>query len=283
MNCEKARNISIVQALGKLGYFPQRETKKEAWFLSPFRSETQASFKVSKSKNKWYDFGIGKGGNTIDLIVRLKNYSVKETLLFLSASTNNSFSFQQHQNNDESKTSYSIKKVKSLDNPALLNYLEIRKINLIVAKKYCQEVYYKINNKSYFAIAFENDLGGFEIRNKYFKGGLKSKATTHLKNESNVLLVFEGFIDFLSLLTLNEEKFQKFDHLILNSLSFVDSKLKLLTNYKEIELYLDNDKAGKKASKKIQKKFNFSKDKSQSYSGYKDLNEFLKDKDKKVY
>jgi len=35
----------------KLGHFPTRETDKEAWFLSPFRSENQASFKVCKKLN----------------------------------------------------------------------------------------------------------------------------------------------------------------------------------------------------------------------------------------
>lgn len=42
-NYERARNVSIVQALAKLGHFPQKESDKEAWFLSLFRSETQAS------------------------------------------------------------------------------------------------------------------------------------------------------------------------------------------------------------------------------------------------
>jgi hypothetical protein len=51
MTCEIARNICIVQALAKLGHFPKKESVKEAWFLSPFRSETQASFKVDKTLN----------------------------------------------------------------------------------------------------------------------------------------------------------------------------------------------------------------------------------------
>jgi hypothetical protein len=61
MTCEIARNICIVRALAKLGHFPKRESEKEAWFLSPIRQETQASFKVDKTLNRWYDHDIGKG------------------------------------------------------------------------------------------------------------------------------------------------------------------------------------------------------------------------------
>lgn len=56
LNCEKARSICIVLTLAKLGHFPKRKSEKEAWFLSPFRSETQASLKVSLKENYWIDF-----------------------------------------------------------------------------------------------------------------------------------------------------------------------------------------------------------------------------------
>ena len=77
LSCERARAFPIEKALAKLGHFPTRSTEKEAWFLSPFRSETQASFKVSKKLNRWYDHGAGKGGNVIDLICLLNNGTVK--------------------------------------------------------------------------------------------------------------------------------------------------------------------------------------------------------------
>ena len=80
---EKARNICIVKTLAKLGHFPSRKTEKEAWFLSPLRSETQASFSVSLHKNLWYDFGMGKGGSIIDLIMEMKSCTVKEALEYL--------------------------------------------------------------------------------------------------------------------------------------------------------------------------------------------------------
>ncbi|NJY62546.1 hypothetical protein HC174_07220 [Salinimicrobium sp. CDJ15-81-2] len=84
MNCEEARSIAIFETLIKMGHIPTRKSQKEAWFLSPLRSETEASFKISFRLNRWYDFGIGKGGNVIDLVCLILNCSVAEALAYLS-------------------------------------------------------------------------------------------------------------------------------------------------------------------------------------------------------
>lgn len=39
-------------------------------FLSPFRSETEPSFKINLERNIWYDFGLGTGGNVIDFAMQ---------------------------------------------------------------------------------------------------------------------------------------------------------------------------------------------------------------------
>lgn len=84
LDCAKARNFSILRVLKRLGHFPKKESEKEAWFLSPFRSETQASLKVSKTQNRWYDHGAGIGGNVIDLVCLITKSTVKEALQFLN-------------------------------------------------------------------------------------------------------------------------------------------------------------------------------------------------------
>ena len=63
MDCTTAREISIVSTLSRLGHFPDRESEREVWYLSPFRKEAQASFKVNKRINRWYDNREGVGGN----------------------------------------------------------------------------------------------------------------------------------------------------------------------------------------------------------------------------
>ena len=55
------------------------------WYLSPLHSERTASFKVDISRNLWYDFGLGKGGNILALAMELYNtQDVSEVLRLMS-------------------------------------------------------------------------------------------------------------------------------------------------------------------------------------------------------
>ncbi len=100
-----------------------------------------------------------------------------------------------------SEPAIQITTVTSLSGPALIDYLKELKIDIELAKLYCKEVKYSVNDKPYYAIGFGNDIGGYVLRSKHFKG-CTSNAITHLKNGSGNCLLFEGFMDFLSYLTL---------------------------------------------------------------------------------
>lgn len=121
LNCEKARSICIVLTLAKLGHFPKRKSEKEAWFLSPFRSETQASLKVSLKENYWIDFGSFEGGNVIDLVVKLKHCSVKDALIFLSGGIPN-FSFHQQTILKQRTGKIEILKILTIQHLFLINF-----------------------------------------------------------------------------------------------------------------------------------------------------------------
>lgn len=68
MQIETAKRIPLAQILAKLNLYPAKQTENESWYLSPFRSEKSASFHVHNHKNLWFDFGEGKGGDTISLV-----------------------------------------------------------------------------------------------------------------------------------------------------------------------------------------------------------------------
>ena len=53
MNIAQARDISIVEILQNLGYEHISTNGKESWYLSPFRSENSASFKLNLKLNRW--------------------------------------------------------------------------------------------------------------------------------------------------------------------------------------------------------------------------------------
>jgi DNA primase len=274
INCETARNFSVEKALEKLGHFPKKTTEKEAWFLSPFRSETQASFKVSRSNNRWYDHGEGIGGNVIDLVCKILKCSIKDALTFLNCNAL-FFSFQQQQNIIKKEIGINIVKVQDVTHPALIQYLNFRGISLSVAKIYCKEAWYTHKDKTFFAIGLKNNKGGWELRNKFFKNSSSPKSYAFLKRNRNQLVILEGMFDLLSLATLDGISLEISDILVLNSISFINAIEKHISKYSIVHLYLDNDTAGQKATQYLINKYKHCIDKSSSYKNYKDLNELL--------
>ena len=271
LTCERARAFSIEKALAKLGHFPTKESNKEAWFLSPFRSETQASFKVSKKLNRWYDHGIGKGGNVIDLICLINKTSVKETLDWLQ-NGKISFSFQPPLFKEDNQDKIEIKYFKELAHFALEEYVMKRGISILTARKLCKEVHYRFKDKMYFALGLANNSGGWELRNKYYKNSSSPKDVTHLQNANSRLIVTEGMFDMLSLMERDNELRERNDLLILNSLGFIEKTLEMFGPYESIALYLDNDRAGRNAVKIMMQQQSKCTDRSTLYENFKDVN-----------
>lgn len=274
LNCEKARSICIVQTLAKLGHFPNRTSEKEAWFLSPFRSETQASFKVSLKQNYWIDFGTFEGGNVIDLVVKLNHCSVKEALSFLSGDIP-CFSFHRQPIFDKNSGKIEIQKVQTIQHAGLINYLKSRKIPVSIGKKYCKEVWYRHKGKTFFAIGLRNYLGGWELRNKYYKTSTSPKTFSHINQRNENLMVTEGMFDLLSLESLLSRELEEYDIMVLNSVAFIKRISPFIKHYKSIRFYLDNDASGNKATEYVLKNHPQSNDCRGIYNGYKDANEKL--------
>ena len=274
INCETARNFSIVKALEKLGHFPKKTSEKEAWFLSPFRSETQASFKVSKNHNRWYDHGIGIGGNVIDLVSKILKCTIKDALEFLNDGMP-SFSFQQQQVFIEKEKGINIIKVQEIVHSALIQYLYSRNISLSIAKTYCKEVWYSYKGSQFFTIGLKNKLCGWELRNKFFKNSSTPKSYTYIKKRSSHLVILEGMFDLLSLAVLDETLLNNSDIIVLNSISFIKDIEHYINNYKLANIYLDNDTAGRNAIEYLMNNYNNVIDNSYAYKNHKDLNELL--------
>lgn len=274
INCETARAFSIEKALAKLGHFPKRTAEKEAWFMSPFRSETQASFKVSKTKNRWYDHGEGVGGNVTDLVCKILKCPVEEALEFL----NENIAINPIKKNGilyEKDLGIAVAGVKKIRHPALTQYLKKRGIPLEIANAYCKEVWYTFKNVNFFAIGLRNNKDGWELRNKIFKNSCSPKSYTYLQRNQSQLIILEGMFDLLSLAVLNEPLMNISDVMVLNSISFIKNIEIHIPDYESVFLYLDCDSAGQKAAEYLTKKYSLVFDKSDFYKNHKDLNEYL--------
>ena len=273
----------LKQSVRIADYLGVEEKEKEFFINSPFRDERTPSFKINPIKNTWYDFGIGEGGTIIDLIAKVENVNVKNAVKRLrelageQLSTNAKIhTIKKPINEQNEKKNIKILKINELQNKTLVSYLKQRKINITIAKNYLSEIYYQINEKKYFGVAFINNSNGYEIRNKYFKGVIGKKDITTIAGEKRKeVIIFEGFIDFLSYLTIKNKCIPLTDCIILNSVALVNNIISLLNKYEIIKIALDNDNAGTKATKYIKEHYTSSQDVRIYYKKYKDLNEFL--------
>lgn len=225
MTCNEAKKISLVSILDEMGVKKVKQNNYEVWYISPFRNETTASFKIDHLKNIWFDHGAGKGGNVLDFIMTFYECDLKEALRILE---NASFSFHQPIFIDEAiekENNYTIKEIKPLTNTRLINYIQSRCISLKMAKKYCVELHYGLNDKIYYGIGFKNDSDGYEIRNKYIKMCLGTKVPSYFQNKSSRIVLFESWSDFLSFLTLYPKAENCYDFLILNSVGTLNNIL----------------------------------------------------------
>ncbi len=278
MNCKMINEqIRVIDYLAQKNIYPISCKQNIFWFLSPFRNEKTASFKVDNSSNRFYDFGEGFGGTLIDLISKLENISIKEIIQKFS---NNSFSFQKQ--NDfqiekiQTKNEYEILELKGISSFPLVKYLENRNLPLEIVNIYCKEIHYRLNQKTYYAIAFPNNENGYEIRNKYVKMCLVKKEISLIKNNQNQLKIFESWSDFISYLFLFPSDEFQFDYLILNSISLLRKNLELINKYKTIQGYFDNDDAGKSAMEFLKNELSSKiSDESNLYIYSKDINEYL--------
>lgn len=154
-----------------------------------------------------------------------------------------------------------------------------------IARKECVELRFSHNGKSYFAIGFKNKSGGYEVRNRFFKGCMSPKDITHIRQQDEpgqTCYVFEGMMDYLSFLSLRLQKFpthpslEAQDYVILNSTSNAEKAADALQGYERVSCLFDNDAAGRKATSVIENALGYRvRDASHLYAEYNDLNDYL--------
>ena len=276
---KEIKSIPLATFLSQLGHSPVKTQGNRLWYKSPLRQEHTASFKVQTDINCWYDFGIGKGGNIIDLAAELYQSNdlrylmdcIARCVSVPSPQTVASSFGQRH-----SAPSFTDVEVVPLRSRALVSYLQERGIPAQIAAAHCKQVHYTCRGNRYYAVGFANESGGYELRNKYFKGCIAPKDISLRRirdGPTNEVAVFEGFIDYLSALTLGI--IQGADAIILNSVSNVGKAIPYLRDYSTIHCYLDNDDAGQRALSMLAEQHGNVIDNSTLYSQFNDLNAYL--------
>ncbi len=271
------RNISIKNYLAQRGVTPASERAGYGMYRSPFRAERTPSFKVDYKLNLWYDFGADEGGSIIDLVMKLDNCTTAEAFAKLEGGSHLPI-ITRHCDVAPTQSPLRIERVHPLTNRHLLEYLRGRGIDDKVARHYCREVHYRNNGKSYYAIGFANDAGGYELRNEYFKGSSSPKSPTTIKGSSYNTMLFEGFIDMLSYMSMKGSVNPVANVCVLNSVNNLRKAEEFLKTQRTIHCFLDNDEAGRRALAQVEKLGVEVVDHSTLYRDFKDMNDYLKSK-----
>lgn len=282
MEIDALRQIPLADFLTRLGHEPIRRRGNEWWYVAPYRTERTPSLRVNVDKQLWYDFGLGKGGDIFTLAGEFVHSSdFMEQVRFITEAGIVPLPQMEPRPHKtvEKKPVFEEVEIRPLSHRALLSYLEERGIAPAIAKQHCKEIHFRLYGKRYFAIGYGNRCSGFELRNRFFKGCIPPKDFSSFRQGSSRCHLYEGFMDWLSALTLgigNEE-----DSLVLNSVANVDKAIPALENYQEIVCHLDHDDAGRRTVEILRKHIGVCvTDHSGLYSGYKDLNEYLVAKQK---
>ena len=291
------KRYPIVEYLERKGIKPMRRTPAYALYRSPLREETHPSFKVDTEQNLWIDYAEGRGGSIIDLYMRLEGCTLLEAIRQLgrNAPDDTAHSPQRERVQDTSKQE-SIRQaaangarrligISDTLPPHLQDYLmKERYIDLAKAKPFLKCISYEVRGQHYQAIGFANQSGGYELRDSgSFKGTIAPKDITPIfmdrsrnkvTDKKQPVCVFEGFMDFLSFLSMKEEVTSAC--LVLNSVSNVARAIRYLNDIHltHIRAFLDNDDAGRKATTDFIRAGFKVEDMSVHYGRFKDLNEY---------
>jgi hypothetical protein len=281
----RIRELDLAHLLEMLGHevVSRKKNDTDYWYLSPLRNERTASFHVDRVANEWYDFGLMAGGNPVDFLLRYHGCSVTELLNRMNVSffPQQLYLFEPELREERADidSKLIVKEVRPLYVYPLKNYLHERSIPIAVADCFCKELSYEVNGRSYYGIGFQNDAGGWEIRNKNFKQSSAPKDITCLGSGAASAHVFEGFMDFLSYQTLHPyEDPRSADYVVLNGAGLFDRALPFLKQHSHVHLWLDRDVTGfayRDYALSLGSRF---RDESGLYEKFKDLNDWLRNK-----
>ena len=281
----RIKRYPIVKYLERKGIKPVRRTPSYALYRSPLREETHPSFKVDTEKNLWIDYGEGRGGSIIDLCMRMEGCTLSEAIRRLgqNAPDNSTYSSLNDFVSNNSQPVMAVNGARRLIeisdtlSPHLQDYLtKERCIDLEKAMPFLKCISYEVRGWRYQAISFANLSGGYELRDdKTFKGTIAPKDITPIFTDgTEPVCIFEGFMDFLSFLSMKEEITNHC--LVMNSVSNVARTIRYLNDrhLTHIRAFLDNDEAGRRAVQDFIKAGFHVEDMNIHYKDFKDLNEY---------
>jgi hypothetical protein len=192
----RAKQVGIVDVLDRLGARRAGGRGTRLLYHCPFREDRNPSMYVNTDTGRWVDMANPDDikGDVINLVSRTLNLSPLEAARYILGESAVNVTRPSYNQARMTSGAKSIQyEVKELEHPALIDYLQSRGIPHTLARRWCKEIHIG----RYFYIGFQSVAGGYELRNKLDKRSLGPKNISVL-GRGNTVIVFEGFIDFLS-------------------------------------------------------------------------------------
>lgn len=310
MNAAQAKEkVKLVDVMERLGYEVQaiERGRTEHKYSSPFRAEVQASFNLNLNKNQWFDFGLNEGGGVIEFGTQyLKSeglphtisdvlnwyrddmgYGSQKTLFSLASKSGPQAQIFEN----VAPKHLEFVRVAPLTSKVILAYLESRRIPPVLAKAYLQLIQYRNakqpSKKLFFGFGMKNLSGGYEVRSANdtpggrFQSALIARDITFwpgFDEGRREVAVFEGMLDYLSLMVMLGVSRLKGDAVILNSVTSFNKAVTFIEGrgYQKINTFLDNDESGQKHADRFDNSFGDAhRSWSDSFAPHKDLNKAL--------
>lgn len=296
MNIVQANSVPLREILQHIGCCPVNEKPRDLFYLAPWRAEKTASFYVNIPRNVWYDHGEGIGGDVVAFACMIlekasQSCRVTDALEWIEKTVGGAGHIALPRSElicspTSAVNTLELKTIAPIRHIALVRYLESRRISLTAARRIYREAWLHnhVTGKNFFALALQNEDDGYELRNPFFKGSLSPKTITFIRGQEvkpDCIHLFEGAMDYLSLLTRQDGNPLNGDAIILNSLACLKHAHGYIKNYgyRVAHSWFDNDAAGVK-SRELFDAFVKTEDElahlpmNAVYAPYKDVNEW---------
>lgn len=296
MDIQFANTIPLCKIFAVWGISPMPTNNWLDLYKSPFNDGQRSRLVVNNTTNTWFDPVTEQMGDVIKLVcLYLQSQDVNHTVMDALRWLKNMIGYnpsviQLPPGTPDYKTidhPLTIKDVSPLSEPVLIRYLELRRgIPFHTARHTLKQLRIRngLTDKSFIAIGFENEDGGFAIRNPTIKAHVGPRAISFIRGKTPKppgIHIFKDVYDYLSEILLRNGRLFNDDCIILNSVDCLQDMTGYVRNYGYQYLcsWLGNDEQWK-ACTDLLKQFSIAEGmkhypKNEDYHSFKDLNEKL--------
>ncbi|OSZ82569.1 hypothetical protein CAP35_04690 [Chitinophagaceae bacterium IBVUCB1] len=295
MDITYAKTIPLQKIFAVWGITPKPIRNGLDLYACPFNDEQLSNLVVNPTTNTWFDPMTGQTGNGIALVCRyLQSEGVNHTVMDAMRWLRNMVGYpyttielpQDMPDYKSMDACFVIRDIAHVSDPTLIRYLEQRGIPFHVARHKLKQVRVrnKQTGKSFIAIGFVNEDGGYAIRNPTIKAHIDIRTISFIRGKipkPDGVHIFKDSYDYLSIVIMRNGRLFEEDSIILNSMDCLQDMTAYIRNYGYVYLraWLGNDEQGKTYTALLQSfcttenlRFETA---NNSYSDFKDLNDKL--------